>query len=97
MMAKSDLMGSISLETMIDPMDDARTEKAFLIAPESGRVGLPSCYHLPYSVVAKAVERFPDCFYGLAGIDPYEGMGGVRWIERAVRHDGFIVANGYPH
>lgn len=97
MKADEELMSGLSLEAMIARMDEAGIEKAFLIAPKSGRVGLPGCYHLPYSVVADAVQRHPDRFYGLAGVDPYEGMEGVRQLERAVRQDGFIGAHCYPH
>ena len=97
MKADKGIMGGLSLEAMIDLMEEAGIEKAFLIAPKTGRVGLPGCYHLPYSVVAKAVERYPDRFYGLAGVDPYEGMKGVRALEQAVRNDGFIGAHCYPH
>ena len=97
MKADQGLMEGISLEATIERMDAAGIEKAFLIAPKSGRVGLPGCYHLPYAVVARAVERYPDRFYGLAGVDPYEGMDGVRQLERAVRDDGFIGAHCYPH
>lgn len=97
MKADDGLMSGLSLEAMIERMDEAGIEKAFLIAPKSGRVGLPGCYHLPYSVVADAVRRHPDRFYGLAGVDPYEGMEGVRQLERAARDDGFIGAHCYPH
>ena len=97
MKARSTPMGGLELEEMVDRMDAAGIERAFLIAPKSGRVGLPGCYHLPYSIVAKAVERFPGRFCGLAGIDPTEGMAGVRAFEKAVREDGFIGAHCYPH
>lgn len=97
MKADTGIMGGLSLEAMIDLMDEAGIEKAFLVAPKSGRVGLPGCYHLPYGIVARAVERHPDRFYGLAGIDPFEGMNGVRALERAVKEDGFIGAHCYPH
>lgn len=97
MKANDGLMTGISLEQMIDRMDAAGIERAFLVAPKSGRVGLPGCYHLPYNVVARAVERHPKRFSGLAGIDPTEGMDGVRAFEQAVRNDGFIGAHCYPH
>jgi uncharacterized protein len=97
MKADTALMEGLSLEEMIARMDEAGIERAFLVAPKSGRVGLPGCYHLPYGVVARAVERYPNRFYGLAGIDPTEGMDGVRAFEAAVRSDGFIGAHCYPH
>jgi predicted TIM-barrel fold metal-dependent hydrolase len=87
----------ISLETMLERMDQAGIERAFLIAAKVGQLGHPACYHVPYKVVADAVARFPKRFYGLAGIDPTEGMNGVRALEQAVRGDGFIGAHFYPH
>ncbi|MEM9305121.1 MAG: amidohydrolase family protein [Pseudomonadota bacterium] len=89
--------GGISLEAMIDAMDEAGTEIGFLVAARTGRQGLPGCYHMPYEVVADAVDRYPDRFRGLAGIDPYQGMEGVRALEAAVRNHGFVGAHCYPH
>ena len=91
------LMRGLSLGEIIDRMEAAGTERAFLVASKSGRPGLPGCYHLPYGLVARAVERHPDRFHGLAGVDPYQGMTGVRALESAVRNDGFIGAHCYPH
>jgi predicted TIM-barrel fold metal-dependent hydrolase len=97
MKAQAELMRGLSLKELIERMDAAGTERAFLIASKSGRVGLPGCWHLPYRLVAEAVQRHPDRFWGLAGIDPYEGMAGVRALERAVRDEGFVGAHCYPH
>ncbi|MGE0797761.1 MAG: amidohydrolase family protein [Lautropia sp.] len=87
----------VSLEQMIARMDAAGIERAFLIAAKVGPIGPRACYHVPYRLVAEAVQRHPDRFAALAGIDPTEGMAGVRALERAVRDDGFIGAHGYPH
>lgn len=84
-------------EEMLRRMDEAGIEKAFLIAPKIGRKGLPAAYHVPYQVVVDAVKAHPDRFYGLAGIDPYEGMNGVRELEQAINEFGFIGAHAYPH
>ncbi|MCP5367602.1 MAG: amidohydrolase [Hyphomicrobiales bacterium] len=89
--------GGITLDEMLRRMDAAGIERAFLIAPKIGQRGLPGCYHLPYGVVADAVRAHPDRFHGLAGIDPTEGMDGVRELERAVTELGFIGAHVYPH
>jgi predicted TIM-barrel fold metal-dependent hydrolase len=97
MKAQQALMAGLELEELVERMEAAGIARAFLVAPRSGRIGLPGCYHLPYSVVARAVERFPDRFHGLAGIDPTLGMPGVRELESAVRNDGFIGAHAYPH
>ena len=97
MNAENDLMAGLSLEEIIEKMEEAGIEKAFLIAARAGRVGLPGCYHMPYSVVADACAKYPERFYGLAGIDPFEGMDGVRAFEDAIKNMGFVGAHLYPH
>ncbi len=97
MKAKDSLMSGLTLEQMIERMDDAGIEHGFLVSAKSGRPGLPGCYHMPPQVVADAVSRFPDRFSGLIGIDPYMGMDGVRELEYAVNDLGFIGAHLYPH
>ena len=84
-------------EEMLRRMDEAGIEKSFLIAPKIGREGLPAAYHVPYQIVVDAVKKYPDRFYGLAGIDPFEGMSGVRALEQAINEFGFIGAHVYPH
>jgi hypothetical protein len=87
----------IEIDAMLTRMDAAGIERAFLIAPKVGRKGHPSTWHLPYEVVADAIRNHPDRFYGLAGVDPTEGMKGLVELERAVKDLGFIGAHGYPH
>jgi predicted TIM-barrel fold metal-dependent hydrolase len=94
---KSMVSNAISLERMIEMLDEANIGMAFLIAARSGRPGLPGCYHMPYKVVADAVAKYPNRFRALAGIDPYTGMKGVKEFESAVKNDGFIGAHLYPH
>lgn len=89
--------GGITLESMLQDMDEAGIGIALLVAAKTGRVGLPGCYHMPPEVVTKAVEQYPDRFRGLIGIDPYQGMAGVRALEHAVKELGFIGAHLYPH
>jgi hypothetical protein len=90
-------MGGVSLSEMLRRMDSAGIEIAFLIASKNGPLGHPSCYHLPYELVERAVKEHPDRFRGLAGVDPTEGMRGVRELERAVKDMGFVGAHSYPH
>lgn len=97
MKAKKNDMPGLSLEAMIERMEAADIEHGFLIAAKSGRQGLPGCYHMPPKVVADAVKKHPDKFSGLIGIDPYQGMDGVRELEFAVKELGFIGAHLYPH
>ena len=87
----------IETDEMLRRMDRAGIERAFLIAPKVGRLGHPSTWHLPYEVVLEAVRAHPDRFFGLAGIDPTEGMKGVWAFQKAVEDYGFIGAHGYPH
>jgi predicted TIM-barrel fold metal-dependent hydrolase len=92
-----EIYAGMSLEEMIARMDAAGIERAFLIAAKVGRLGIPACYHVDYRLVADAVQKHPDRFFGIAGLDPTEGMRGVRELERAVRDHGFIGAHFYPH
>src|SRR5262249_17706576 len=87
----------LSLEAMLARMDAAAIEKAFLVAAKVGPIGPRACYHVPYALVAEAVQRYPERFRGLAGLDPTEGMTGVRALEGGGRDDGFIGAHFYPH
>ena len=87
----------VSLEAMLARMDAAGIERGLLVATKAGRLGHPSCYHLPYEMVADAVQKYPHRFRALAGIDPTEGMKGVRAFEHAVREYGFVGAHFYPH
>ncbi len=97
MKAKNSLMTGLTLEQMIERMESAGIEHAFLIAAKSGRPGLTGCYHLPPEIVAEAVKQYPDKFSGMIGVDPFMGMDGVRELENAVRELGFIGAHLYPH
>lgn len=90
-------MPGMSLEEMLARMAEAGIERGFLVAARTGRLGLPGSYHMPYEVVARACAAYPGRFYGLAGIDPTQGMAGVRSLEHAVRNLGFIGAHAYPH
>jgi len=78
-------------------MDRAGIERSLLVATKTGQLGLPGSWHLPYEIVARAVQQYPHRFSALAGLDPTEGMAGVRALERAVRDDGFVGAHFYPH
>ncbi len=95
--ASEQTSSGVPLEQLIAKMDRAGIETAFLLAVKCGPIGLPSSYHLPYEWVADAVARYPGRLYGIAGVDPTEGMRGVRELERAVKESGFIGAHLYPH
>lgn len=92
-----EILNGISITDMVERMDQAGIEKSFLIAAKVGPYLHRSTYHIPYEMIIDAINAFPDRFYGLAGIDPTEGMKGVRDLERAVKDHGFIGAHFYPH
>jgi predicted TIM-barrel fold metal-dependent hydrolase len=88
----------LSLEDHLRKMDNVGIERAILTAQKCGSVpGHAANFQVPYEVVVEAVSQYPDRFYGIAGIDPYEGMKGVRALEHAVKELGFIGAHVYPH
>ena len=45
----------LTLEGMLGLMDEVNIQKAFLIAPKNGQIGLDGSYHLPYEFVLDAV------------------------------------------
>ncbi len=97
MRVESATADGVTLDDMLRRMDAAGIERGLLVATRAGRLGHPACYHLPYEMVAKAVSLHPTRFHGLAGLDPYEGMKGVRELEHAVADLGFVGAHFYPH
>jgi len=97
MKVKDQTADGLSLKDMLKRMDAAGIEKGFLVATRAGRLGHPACYHLPYELVAKAVKQHPNRFYGMAGLDPHDLMGGLKELEYAVKDLGFIGAHYYPH
>ena len=78
----------------VDLMDDVGVDIAFVPALKYGNAkhrGME--IDIPYEVVATLCREYPDRFRGLAGINPHDGMDGVRELERAVTEDGFIGAH----
>ena len=86
----------ISLEQMLEDMDRAGIGQAFLVAAKAGRVGLPGCYHMPPEVVADAVAQYPERFFGLLGMDPFQGMDGVRAAGRCGHQHGLYRCPPVP-
>jgi predicted TIM-barrel fold metal-dependent hydrolase len=87
----------LTTEQYLERLDRAGIDIAFFIAAKSGPIGHPANWHVPEEAVYQMVQSHPDRFRGLAGIDPTEGMEGVRKLERAIRELGFIGAHLYPH
>jgi predicted TIM-barrel fold metal-dependent hydrolase len=49
-----------------------------------------------YADIGKLVKQYPDRIVGLAGINPFERMEGVRKLEHAVKEYGFKGAHVHP-
>jgi len=84
-------------EDLLAKMDRAQIEHAFLLAEKAGSTSHEVHKRIPLESVARVVAAHPDRFSGLIGLDPTEGMRGVRELERAVTEHGFVGAHLYPH
>ena len=87
----------VSIENYIGMKDRAGIDRSLLIAVRAGDQRMRGSFEIPYEQVASVCKKYPDRFSGLAGIDPYRGMDGVRELEHAVRELGFVGAHLYPH
>lgn len=87
----------VSLEDYIAKMDRAGIARSLLIAVRAGDRRMEGSAEIPYEQVAGYCRTHPDRFSGLAGVDPFRGMEGVRELEFAVRELGFVGAHLYPH
>ncbi len=81
----------IAPEKMVEEMDRAGIEQAFLIAAKG------EGWEVPYEDVAAVVREYPDKFRAIAGFNPFHGMKGVARLAEAVEKHGFIGAHVYPH
>ena len=91
------LWGGVPVSQYLRKMDRAGIERSLLIAVRAGDLRVRGSFELPYERVAKVCEKYPDRFSGLAGVDPFRGMQGLRDLEHAVRSLGFVGAHLYPH
>jgi predicted TIM-barrel fold metal-dependent hydrolase len=92
-----DMRGGVTIEDYLAKMDRAGIERSLLIAVRCGDLAVRGSFELPYRRVADVCALHPDRFSGLAGVDPFRGMQGLRDLEHAVRHLGFVGAHLYPH
>ncbi len=87
----------VSIEGYLRKMDKAGIERSLLIAVRAGDLAMKGSFEIPYSQVARWCDKYPDRFSGLAGVDPYRGMQGLRDLQHAVQELGFVGAHLYPH
>jgi uncharacterized protein len=91
------LWGGIRTSAYLRKMDRAGIERSLLIAVRAGDLNVAGSFEVPYERVAKVCARHPQRFSGLAGVDPFRGMQGLRDLEYAVKDLGFVGAHLYPH
>ena len=92
-----ELRRGIAMSDYLEKMDRAGIERSLLIAVRAGEVGNRGSFEIPYEDVARHCDAHPTRLSGLAGIDPYRGMQGLRDLEVAVKNYGFVGAHLYPH
>lgn len=97
---KINTQAPLSIEQQVEKMDRAGIEIALMPAVKcgvaSGGKRLDG-FEVPYERVYEVTKKYPGRIYGLAGLDPRDGMDGLRELERAVKEFGFIGAHSYPH
>ncbi|WP_353252773.1 amidohydrolase family protein [Salinisphaera sp. PC39] len=87
----------VAMPDYIAKMDRARIGRSLLIAVRAGDMRMAGSAEIPYDQVAEYCRAYPDRFSGLAGVDPYRGMQGLRDLTYAVEELGFVGAHLYPH
>jgi predicted TIM-barrel fold metal-dependent hydrolase len=92
-----DMRDGVPIEAYLAKMDRAGIDRSLLIAVRCGDLNMRGSFEIPYQRVAEICEHHPHRFSGLAGVDPFRGMQGLRDLEAAVRGHGFVGAHLYPH
>lgn len=92
-----DMRNGVPMPDYIRKMDRAGIDRSLLVAARAGDFRERDSAEVPYRRVHAVCNRYPTRFSGLAGIDPFRGMDGVRELEHAVRELGFVGAHLYPH
>jgi predicted TIM-barrel fold metal-dependent hydrolase len=91
------IRGGVSVPDYLARMDRAGIERSLLAAVRAGDLAVKGSWELPYERVAEVCSGYPARFSGLAGVDPYRGMQGLKDLEHAVKALNFVGAHLYPH
>lgn len=87
----------VPVRSYLQKMDRAGIERSLLVAVRAGDLNVAGSFEVPYERVHRICKKYPDRFSGIAGVDPFRGMQGLRDLEHAVRELGFVGAHLYPH
>ena len=91
------MCNGVEIEDYLAKMDRSGIDCSLLIAVRCGDLAIRGSFEIPYARVAEVCAAHPDRFSGLAGVDPFRGMQGLRDLEAAVTQHGFVGAHLYPH
>ena len=91
------MRNGVTIDDYLRKMDRAGVEHSLLIAVRAGDPRMRGSFAIPYEDVAKWCRLHPDRFSGLAGVDPYRGVAGLKELDHAVHDLGFVGAHLYPH
>ncbi len=89
--------GGVEIPDYLAKMDRSGIDRSLLIAVRCGDLNMRGSFEIDYQRVADICAEHPDRFSGLAGVDPFRGMRGLRELEDAVKIHGFVGAHLYPH
>ena len=92
-----EMRAGVPIDTYLEKMDRAGIERSLLIAVRAGDLNVKGSFEIPYERGYEICQQYPDRFSGLAGVDPFRGMQGLRDLEKAVNEYGFVGAHLYPH
>ncbi|WP_435361870.1 amidohydrolase family protein [Haloarchaeobius sp. DFWS5] len=84
-------------DEFVAKMDDEGVDMVFIPALKFGNPDGGMEMDVPYEAVRDACEQYPDRLKGMAGINPREGMDGVRKLERYVEDHDFIAGHLEPY
>ena len=93
----AEMRGGVTVDDYVAKMDRADIELSLMIAVRAGDMRLAGSFEISYERVHEICRSHPTRFAGLAGVDPYRGMQGLRDLEYGVRELGFVGAHLYPH
>src|SRR5437762_548700 len=73
-----DIRAGVTIPRYLERMDRAGIERSLLIAVRAGDLSVRGSFEIPYERVREICREHPARFSGLAGIDPFRGMQGLR-------------------
>ena len=94
------LVEGFPTERYIEKMDQSGVEISILLASKGGAHPLPGGgtfdrWEIPVESVKRVIDRYPDRFRALVGVDPTDPTASLREIEKAIKDNGFVGVHLY--